>query len=137
MPWSNSLLWAELLTEEAFVTSPCVTDDIVISRLGKGSQDTQQTLRVSKKRLTIFEQPFDSSKIFGVLEIVFFTFYYQDIAIIATRKSTENFGIDTDKREWLLIQKNDRTSLVEFFNESAATLFPRTFDRIHHGSKQF
>ena len=76
-----------------------MTDDIVISRLGKESQDTQQTLRVSKKRLKIFEQPFDSSKIFGVLEIVFFTLYYQDIAIIATRKSTENFGIDTDKRE--------------------------------------
>ena len=76
-----------------------MTDDIVISRLGKESQDAQQTLRVSKKRLTIFEQPFDSSTIFGVLEIVFFTFSYQDIAIIATRKSTENFGIDTDKRE--------------------------------------
>ena len=75
------------------------TDDIVISRIRKESQDTQQTVRVSKKRLKIFGQQFHSSKIFGVLEIVFFMFYYQDIASIATRKSTENFGIDTDKRE--------------------------------------
>ena len=41
---------SELLTEQAFVTSPCVksTDDIVISRLRKESQDTQRTVRVSK-----------------------------------------------------------------------------------------
>ena len=55
-------------------------------------------------------------------EVLFFAFYYQDIAVIAKKKPPKNLGIKTKRP-------------LQFFNESTAPLldFLRTFDRTDSG----